>query len=219
MAANGSEIPIMGMVTLEATLGNNILQIRALVSEHVCDAMLGVDWLEDQGATWDFARGEIRIANTIYPLKSRPNRMLWSRRVVIADDVTIPASSEMEIPALQQYRHLSGNVGAVPVTWMAEPCVISPGVVSARAVVPDRAVDIPLRVLNMNDHAVTLKKGNAAVELRQAQLLTTVTMPAVSNLPQVVEEMVSRVDSSIPEPVSTELHALLTEYSMIFSCD
>ena len=90
LAANGSEIPVQGMVTIQGEVGRSRIQIRALVSEHVCEAMLGVDWLENNEVVWDFAKTEINLTGVTHYLKSRPDRALWSRRIVVAEDVTIP---------------------------------------------------------------------------------------------------------------------------------
>jgi len=45
IAANGTQIPILGWTTLQAYVGNSLLEINGLVTEHVQDIMLGIDWL------------------------------------------------------------------------------------------------------------------------------------------------------------------------------
>ena len=49
LAANGTSIPILGSVTLKATVGRQMIEIRGLVTHHVTDIMLGVDWLRTYG--------------------------------------------------------------------------------------------------------------------------------------------------------------------------
>jgi hypothetical protein len=49
--------------------------------------------------------------------------------------------------------------------------VTQPGVVTARAVVPDRVIDIPMRVININSQPATLKKGCLMAELHPAEIV------------------------------------------------
>jgi len=59
LAANGTEIPILGEASIQAYVGTELVEINGLVSEHVCDIMLGIDWLQDNEAVWNFAIGKI----------------------------------------------------------------------------------------------------------------------------------------------------------------
>jgi hypothetical protein len=83
------------MACLDGKIDPSLVHIRAIVSEHVFDPMLGIDWLKGNEVVWDFAEGRIHLGGNSYWLKSRPQRALWSRRVMLAEDVTVPPSSEM----------------------------------------------------------------------------------------------------------------------------
>jgi len=72
LAANGTEIPILGRTILQAKLGGQDIEIEGLVSEHVSDIMVGIDWLQANGAVWNFAEGEISLNGQAYPLS--PNK-------------------------------------------------------------------------------------------------------------------------------------------------
>ena len=45
-AANGTQIPVVGEVKLSLEVGKYSSVLTGLVSEHVDDVMLGIDWLE-----------------------------------------------------------------------------------------------------------------------------------------------------------------------------
>ena len=77
LAANGTEIPTLGKATIQIKVGEITATLCALVSEHVHGPMLGIDWLEDNQALWDFAAGTIRIAGEDHVIKSRPKRITW----------------------------------------------------------------------------------------------------------------------------------------------
>ena len=220
MAANGSEIPVKGVAHIEATIGRCSVRIAALVSEHVFDPMLGIDWLENNEAVWDFAKGRVRIAGKWFVLKSRPERVLWSRRVILAEDVVVPPSSEKVVFTYLQCRALDCFGESPNSTWLSEPRIAQPGVVSARAIVPNDVVDIPMRVINVNDQPVNLKRGSLIAELQEAAVVDTAVdrdEPNEGILPPELEHMADRVDPSVPASVVNGLRSLLTEYSGVFS--
>ena len=45
-AANGTEIPVLGTTTLHAKIGHTLLLIEGLVSTHIFEPTLGIDWLK-----------------------------------------------------------------------------------------------------------------------------------------------------------------------------
>jgi len=58
LAANGTEIPILGKTTLHAKLGEQEVPIEGVVSEHVNDVMIGIGWLRTNGVIWNFAEAK-----------------------------------------------------------------------------------------------------------------------------------------------------------------
>jgi len=49
-AANGTEIPLIGYTSVVAKLGKQRLEFTGLVTEHVSQPYLGIDWLTDHNA-------------------------------------------------------------------------------------------------------------------------------------------------------------------------
>ena len=58
IAAYGTGVPILGWTTLKAYVGDIEVLIHGLVSEHIVDVMLGVDWLKDNEVVWNFTAGD-----------------------------------------------------------------------------------------------------------------------------------------------------------------
>ncbi len=71
-AANGAHIPTLGQVNLELQLGDMFVHTNVQVSEHVTEAMLGIEWLTDSRAHWDLENGVITLEGNVFPLKWRP---------------------------------------------------------------------------------------------------------------------------------------------------
>ena len=57
LAANETGIPVTGTVTVRAKLGGRTITMDGLVLEHIQEVILGLDWLESQGANWNFCEG------------------------------------------------------------------------------------------------------------------------------------------------------------------
>ena len=53
-AANGTRIGVLGKATVPFRVGHFTSTVTGLVSDHIAKVMLGVDWLEDNNAFWDF---------------------------------------------------------------------------------------------------------------------------------------------------------------------
>ena len=47
------------------------MTISGLVSEHVSEVMLGIDWLRGNEVRWDFVRGEVNVQGEVYKLAAR----------------------------------------------------------------------------------------------------------------------------------------------------
>ena len=85
LAANGTEIHIIGEAPIQAYAGTKLVDITGLVSEHVCDVMLGIDWLQDNEAVLNFATGEIALHGQVVKLLHKKRNVTWFRRVVLAE--------------------------------------------------------------------------------------------------------------------------------------
>jgi len=72
-AANGTEIPVSGEVSLPFSIGHFKGVVSGLVSNHIAEVMLGTDWMTDNAVTWELERSRIKIGKSYYRLKCRSN--------------------------------------------------------------------------------------------------------------------------------------------------
>jgi len=161
IADNGTQITIAGWTTIKAFVGSSPVIISGLVSEHVTEIMLGTDWLKENEVQWDFLRGEVTIQGEVYKLAARRTRGDWCRRVVAARDVTIPPCSQLDMPTKAVYHQLqtSSDMVQQEVTWATETSEVRKGLLVARTLLPNRADEIPVRVLNTSNTPVHLCRG------------------------------------------------------------
>lgn len=105
-AANRSDIPLIGELTVPMRIGIQDFMITRLVSEHVQEVMLGMDWLRSHGIVWDFDKAKINIRGVEHQLHGRSDNVLYSRRVILQRDVTVPPRVEMDVPTKIVFRKL-----------------------------------------------------------------------------------------------------------------
>jgi predicted aspartyl protease len=86
-AANGSQINVQGEATLNMKVGEFNTTVTGLVSDHIVDIILGIDWLTETGAVWDFRRSRIELGGSMHPLHSLSSRTVWCNRVVFQEDL------------------------------------------------------------------------------------------------------------------------------------
>jgi hypothetical protein len=217
-AVNGTEISVRGEVEIAASADGVPIRIAGLVSDHVTDVILGIGFLAEHKMLWDFASATVQIAGVSQQMYSKPLRN-WCRRVVLADAVTLPPSSESVVSTKVVFE---GGVGCVDhgewATVINEP---SPGVSVERTLIPPRTVDVPVRVANLNEAAVEWAAGTVVADLDQVEVYDDGTaQPTPGYSPEqlaILKSMVDGVDDSVTKDERDRLLSLLTEYASAFS--
>jgi len=166
MRANNTRIAVLGEVILPFKVGEYNGVVTGLVSEHVSEIILGIEWLVENGVTWVFGQSRIRMGEVYYPLHCRSDAGVWCRRIVLQNNVTIPARSEANVSTKEILRNLSDSCCNGNSSWSTEPRSVTSGVHVSRTVIPsDRLVDIPVRVMNARKESVIMKAGASIADV------------------------------------------------------
>ena len=112
--------------------------------------------MEDHDCSLHMKKGLIQIHGMKIPLHK--NGQSRCARVQLAEDVSIPAHSEVVVPGLVKARHwISGNsVGTV------EPCesfIQKTGMLLARSVVNTDQAELPVMLANYTDEEIKICRG------------------------------------------------------------
>ena len=126
-AANGRGIKVIGTATVEAVAGRHHMTITGLVSPHVSEVMLGIGFLKQEKAIWNFDLGEVVLGGYRHKLCSR-GRQSWCTRVILQNDSVVPGESEMDVSTLVQYSDLSGPKSNEFVDWVTKAREVTAGV-------------------------------------------------------------------------------------------
>ena len=179
--------------------------------------ILGLDFLCDQTAVWNFVQGTVSIAGVEHQLHTRSART-WCRRVVLGEDVMLAPTSESVIFTNVVF---SGRVDQVgPSQWATAPCQPFPGVSVARALIPSRTTDIPVHIFNVNTKPVCLPAGTVVAQLDQVDVCENTVDCILGDLSkryEAINRMVDGFDHEISVADRRRLNALLHEFEAAFS--
>jgi len=225
-AANGTPIPILGEVSMPLSIGNFVTRITALVSQHVTEPMLGIDFLVKNKVVWDFAKSCVKIAGVSHLLCSKSHKRHWCRRVVLQEAVTVPARSESILSTTVQFRKLPDI--STEDDWSTEPRQIKEGLHVSRTLVPrDAWTDVPVRILNTSHEDIYLQPNSPISDLRKVDVLqgvetvaeeaSTVRHVEPTAAPDFIQELVEGVDESVPQTAKLALESILMSHLDVFS--
>ena len=226
---NGSEIPVLGEVNLNVKIGSYSTQVVGLVSEHIPEPMLGIDFLTKNKVMWDFDKGKIWMAGKPYPLHQCPDKHTWCRRVMLEEDVVIPARSEATVPTKMQFRRIPNSLENTD--WSTESSCVKEGIHVSRTLVPhDSWSNIPVLVMNVKKEPISLKCNTVMSTLQEVDVVGEEQQNISSEIqdgsagkdnviPEFLQKMLDGVDPSIPESTCLALEAILLRHVGVFSKD
>jgi len=182
-AANGSAIPVLGEVTASIATSKFRSTVTGLVTDHVVEAMLGINWLCDNAAEWSFAGAFITLGGQRHDLIVRSRANKWCRRVVLREDVEVPPRSQVDLPCKVIFRGREWDPSQVQspetfseVCWGTRPTPLGPGVYVARTITPEDKFDnVPVRVMNVQQRPRLIRAGTTVSDL---EVLTPVSCPS-----------------------------------------
>ena len=105
--------------------------------------------------------------------------------------------------------------------WATAPRQIYPGVSVARALIPPRALDIPVRAFNVNVQPVRLAALTIVAQLDQVDACGVIASEAPAGSEnerlEAITRKVGKVDSEVSDRDKNRLMELLLEFSAAFS--
>jgi len=216
MAANGSEIRVLGEVHLSLKVGRNFeIPSSLLVSDQITEPIMGMDWLREHRCRLGFGNGALFIGRQRIPLV-KGNGTMWCRRVIVAEAVEISPKSQSDVAV----RTLYGDLSSTAPAWMTETKEIQPGVHLARVVVRGGNDATQVRVINLNGEPVKLGKDQllgglhpVEVDVLESSGGHKETAGDGFSLTALLEDLPTEVTPKI----RTQLERLLNDYRDVFS--
>jgi len=166
LAANDTEVTIIGEAAIPLTLENRSLKTFALLSPDVEEVMLGIDWLRKNKCIWDFCNQRLYVDGLQVPLLNQEGHTRC-RRVLIQEDTTIPPRGELDIPARSTLLSIR-NVGS---EGMVESRRLRSGVYVGRTLLPPSHKGLQVRMANTTNKPQLVKRGTCLGELDTVEVL------------------------------------------------
>jgi hypothetical protein len=91
--ASGEMLPILGQVNLAVQLGGQSFSHQFLVADIIDNCILGLDFMQSYGLSVDIGGGTLKYKDMEFPLLGDVDDGGVTRRVLLAEDVYIPAQS------------------------------------------------------------------------------------------------------------------------------
>ena len=213
-AANGTLIGIQGKAIINLFVGQLMIPTTVLVTEHVREPMLGIDFLQQNRCRWNFEDGEIEVRGHKIPVIKKDASLSCSR-VVALENVRIPAWSQCRIPGKIEYGNLRQDIGS---QWVTNNTDLIGGLRVARVVFPDNVEAVPVLVMNSAREDVTIQKGTVLSDLFVAEVLESndKEFDGESDCGH-LEGLMDGISLEVNATKKAELKELLKEYKDIFS--
>ena len=141
---------------------------------------------------------------------------------MIQEPVTIPARSEVDVPTMVIFHNMSAVKLSDDGVWMSEASDIGEGIQSARTLTPQRAKDVPIRMMNVMDTDIHLSRRTAVSDMNPVEIVSRATTSEEDKFQtreQCRDDLVSGVDSCLRAEDRAGLTRLLTEFQTILSID
>ena len=166
-AANGTTIGVLGETEIQVEISRRRIPMRFIVSDQVDEILIGVEWLQENNCQIIFPKNSIMINGEVVPLLKKAIRVRCNR-IILQEDVCVPASSEMNVMGKMVYTYLpTTNKG----TWATSPSECEPGVHTACSLIPNRSMNIPVRILIVKQQPQTIEKGAYLTTVPEVTLL------------------------------------------------
>jgi len=159
-AANGTEIKIIGAMTVEFTIEGQPMTADVVVSEDIGELILGIDWLSARQCKWDFGAKTASLCGYVFRMHRRPSKACL-HRIYVAEDIVIPPKHEGVVLVKATWNGLH----APQADWILETKAVGPHVVTARTLLNEQPDKIGISVVNFSDRPFKLRAdqfvGNA----------------------------------------------------------
>ena len=220
-AANGTTIGVLGETDIQVEISRRRIPTRFIVSDQVDEILIGVEWLQENNCQIVFPKNSIVIDGEVVPLLKKAMG-LRCNRIILQEEVCVPASSEMNVMGKMVYANLpTTNRG----TWATSPAECKPVVHTACSLIPNRSMNIPVRILNVKQQPQTIEKGAYLTTVQEDTLLNSETSPEVisedrrAKINVHIDNIIGQVDPDVDDDHKLKLRQLLEEYQDIISSD
>ena len=171
-AANKASLDVLSDAVISFAIDGHQFESDVSVLGKVNEFLLGSDWLEKQGAQWDFASGTVTLGDKLITVHHRHKAGIC-RHVIVTHDCVMPAKHKANVSIWM----VDEGVPLPPFNWAVEPQGLGSGVMAACTLFSDSQSQLVARVLNNLLKPKSLQENSL---LSMAEPSNVFRVPAVS---------------------------------------
>ena len=152
--ASGQRIEVLGQLCLRFTIAGVPFESVFLVTDQLCEPILGFQFLRESGCTWRFDIGKLIVGGMEVGMMCKPARANV-RCVYARERVCIAPDMRVNVPVKMRFRHLRIKPG----DWVFENKELRPGVLISRALLPFDDKFAAVHVMNISGKEQVLEAG------------------------------------------------------------
>ena len=220
--ADGTKVKIDGATEMTVQVGECKLQIQVYVAP-VSDSLLGLNFLRKACVKIDLDKLQLVIGNETIDCRTRDDRPLYST-VMIDESITVPGGHEMIVPGQIAGKWKGRKLGMIE--SIDRGMLIKGGILVARGLVGIESVIIPIRVMNVSEKEILLKRGTVLgkmfpVHEEDVQVMSASVendgVESNEGVPEHLCDVLERCSALLEEDEIEEVVKLLAEYQDVFS--
>jgi len=150
--ANKANLPILVDTTLHFEVDGNRFEANVSVSPAIDDFLLGSDWLEANGAKWDFATGTLHFGDRVIHTYQRTLGKVCIQ-VMVSENYTVPARHGANVPV----KMLDRDIPHPTDNCVIETTQLSSRVITAQTLIDGKQKRLVTRVCNYSNKPYELK--------------------------------------------------------------
>ena len=208
--ADGKRIQLYGTVKITFWLGNRCHEHEFLIADLDNHILLGLDFLEAKQCHIDFRNARIQSGDEWISCCTSEGAPLVAK-VQAKRETTIPANSEQILMARLNRLWTQGHA-------CVESTGCVPGLMVATSLHLPQGQDVPIRLMNPTDKAITVKSGQVVAKCSSVEVLDS-PLPdtAVTSLPSHIEERMPDWGHHLTTEEKERLRTLLLKHQDVFS--
>lgn len=215
--ADGNAMEVLGIVHTDIVLGHRIFRERMFVAPIKDPVILGMDFLKGHNVTLDLGGRRIVLDGDEFVLKCKSQGYGVIRKALVSEDLTLPAKSEI-CTTIELEGESDDFVGIL------EPEISNQhGILLGRTLISTRTSKVPVRLLNVNNSEVSLRKGTIIGQCEPVTMIANTDSQKehlvgdYQQEPTMMDNFITTTVQSLPSDKRSSAVSLLRKYRKVFA--
>ena len=231
--ADGSDLKVQGQTSLKISLGPVTVEHQVVVGTIKNDAILGMDFLSKNECTLNLKLSIIKMGNVELPLFSDCSTSIRSMKVKLTNDVTVSARSEKLVAGYVPKQDMESHGVRYQIIEGVPDLQQNYGVWVAKSLI-DLQNPLKIRLMNMSDHDIHLKKHTLIATVNNVDMIQHITheknlsnlchikcidtsSETSAQLPDALQKLLENSSHELTDEQRVSLSQLLCKYKDVFA--